>query len=678
MLRFFSSTLMGRLLLLFLATSLLPVLGLGALAYLQSSAALEDEVYQKLNEAREGRRRVVLQYFEQRASTMRTLARLEIVGESLDKLAALEDLTPQGAESAFDTATPAYRELQAHLDEMFAPFVDTGAFHDIALICVEHGHVMYSTAHQDDLGANLGAGPLRGSSLAAAWSLARKNQGLHVTDMVLYEPSGEPSMFLAQQVLDSQGAPRAVLAAQIGADELHQLMASNVKLGETGEVFLVGADRKLRSELRHGDEHSFETTLESEAVELGLSHDEGVANSTDHQGVPVLAAYSHLGLDDALGTPFEWAIIAEIAEDEALEGAHRLATWLALGVALVTALVVLAAFLVARGIANPIRMVTGKAVAVAQGDLSGEPYRSHRRDEVGQLARAFETMVVNLREQTQDLLDGINVIAASGAQISATSSQLAASAAETASAVTETTVTIEEVKQTTQVSTEKARAVSDTASQTVLSSQTGAKAVDRTVERMGSIRQQMETVAESVVRLSEQSQAIGEIITAVDDLAEQSNLLAVNAAIEAAKAGEHGKGFAVVAQEVKSLAEQSKQATAHIRTILNDIRKATSVAVMATEQGSKAVEAGVAQSSEAGEAIATLADGIREASQAASQIAASAQQQFVGVEQVTEAMEGIKVAAEQNEVGARQLEEAVRDLESLGKRLQGLAGRYRV
>jgi len=127
----------------------------------------------------------------------------------------------------------------------------------------------------------------------------------------------------------------------------------------------------------------------------------------------------------------------------------------------------------------------------------------------------------------------------------------------------------------------------------------------------------MESIAESIVRLSEQSQAIGEIIATVNDLAEQSNLLAVNAAIEATKVGEQGKGFVVVAQEIKSLATQSKEATAQVRTLLGDIQKATSAAVLATEQGNKAVEAGVKQTAEAGDSIRLLADSVNEAAQAA-------------------------------------------------------------
>src|SRR5581483_4850456 len=96
---------------------------------------------------------------------------------------------------------------------------------------------------------------------------------------------------------------------------------------------------------------------------------------------------------------------------------------------------------------------------------------------------------------------------------------------------------------------------------------------------------------------------VGDIIATVEDLAQQSNLLSVNAAIEAAKAGENGRGFAVVAQEVKSLSEQSRQATTQVRTILSDIQKAAAAAVMATEQGTKAVESGGKQTEAAGESI---------------------------------------------------------------------------
>jgi methyl-accepting chemotaxis protein len=187
---------------------------------------------------------------------------------------------------------------------------------------------------------------------------------------------------------------------------------------------------------------------------------------------------------------------------------------------------------------------------------------------------------------------------------------------------------------------------------------------------MNQIRERVEFVGESVVRLSEQSQAVGEIIAAVGDLAEQSNLLAVNAAIEAAKAGEQGKGFAVVAQEVRSLAEQSKQATTQVRTILGEIQKATTASVLAAEQAAKAVESGVRQSAEAGEAIQTLAETITESAQAATQIAASSQQQLVGMEQVAGAMGNIRQATAQNAAGSKQAEQAAQNIGLLGGHLR--------
>ena len=278
------------------------------------------------------------------------------------------------------------------------------------------------------------------------------------------------------------------------------------------------------------------------------------------------------------------------------------------------------------------------------------------------------------RTFTRQLRASIAQLSTSSAEILATTTQVASGAAETAASVSETTATVEEVKQTAQVVSQKARNVSDSAQKAAQVLQGGRKSVEDAMQGMQRIQEQMESIAESIVRLSEQSQSIGEIITTVNDLAEQSNLLAVNAAIEAAKAGEQGKGFAVVAQEVKSLAEQSKQATAQVRTILGDIQKATSTAVLATEQGSKAVQAGVKQTGETGEAIRLLADSVAEAAQAATQIAASSQQQMVGMGQVALAMENIKQASVQNVSGTKQAEVAAQSLHELGQKLSDMIG----
>ncbi len=370
-----------------------------------------------------------------------------------------------------------------------------------------------------------------------------------------------------------------------------------------------------------------------------------------------------------------------------------------------------------RVIAIPLTEITQIAERVAMGELDVTIPAVNREDEVGMLAQTFRRMVGNisgmagmtkriaggdlsvritpqsekdvmgnalgimvdgLREITREMIEGINVLASAASEIMASTAQVASGATETASAVSETTSTVEEVKQTAQVASTKARSVSEAAQNAVRMAQGGRRAVEESVAGMGRIQEQVASIAESIVKLSEQSQTIGEIITTVNDLAEQSNLLAVNAAIEAAKAGEQGKGFAVVAQEVKSLADQSKEATAQVRTILNDIQKATNAAVLATEQGSKAVESGVKQSREAGEAIRQMGENIEESAQAALQIAASSQQQLTGMDQVVLAMENIKQASEQNVAGAKQVDATVQNLHELGQKLKGLVEQYKV
>lgn len=279
---------------------------------------------------------------------------------------------------------------------------------------------------------------------------------------------------------------------------------------------------------------------------------------------------------------------------------------------------------------------------------------------------------LSTRAITGPIRQGVNTLAATATQISTTIAQLASNASEAAAAVAETTTTVDEIRQTAQVAADKARAVADNAQGAARAAETGRQATDQTVEGLNGIRDQMGSIGESITRLSEQSQAVGDIVSTVTDLAEQSNLLAVNASIEAAKAGDMGKGFAVVAQEIRNLAEQSKDSTKQVRSILTEVQKATGKAVLATEQGSRSVADGGRQADEAGQAIRTLASTIQEATRAAVQIAASSQQQLAGMEQVGRAMENIKQATAQNAESARQLGAAAHTLKEVGTRLKSL------
>jgi methyl-accepting chemotaxis protein len=329
-------------------------------------------------------------------------------------------------------------------------------------------------------------------------------------------------------------------------------------------------------------------------------------------------------------------------------------------------------------LARPVAEMAQIAERVATGDLSPDLPESRRRDEVGVLGQAFRRMLIGLRLITSEIQEGINVLASSSSEILAATAQVAAGAVESATAVSQTTATVEQVKQTAQVTNDKAKYVSESAGRAAQISSGGRKAVDELIESMTSIREQMESIGARIVNLSEHSQVIGDIVMSVDDLAEQTNLLAVNAAIEAAKAGEHGRGFAVVAQEIRNLAEQSKQATSQVRSILTEIQKATAATALAAEQGSRTVEAGFKRSSEAKDAIRQLADSIAAAAHAATQIAASSQQQTIGMEQVALAMGNIRQASQQNASSTKQAEAAARSLYELGQKLKQIVEQYKL
>ena len=298
--------------------------------------------------------------------------------------------------------------------------------------------------------------------------------------------------------------------------------------------------------------------------------------------------------------------------------------------------------------------------------------------EAAELAAAEKEQREHLQSILAQIKDAAHNLSAGAAEIMVATTQQAGGATEQSAAISQTTTTVEEVKVISEQAIERAQEVAESSQQTVVVSHSGRGAVAETVASMAQIKGRVESIAENILALSEQTQQIGEIIATVNDIATQSNMLALNASVEAARAGEHGKGFAVVAAEVRNLAEQSRQATAQVREILLDIQAGINTTVMATEEGIKEVDIGVTLASGAGDAIEGLSTVIDESAQAAMQMVAGGQQQASGVEQIALAMQNINQATQQSLASTRQAEKAAQDLNDLARQMAKIVEQYQL
>jgi methyl-accepting chemotaxis protein len=674
-----------RLITLFMTVGIIPFAIISLIFADLASTALKEKSYNQLIAVREIKKSQIENFFKERINDAKVLADSPFIKKAFKDLdAALEDgggpLSGnfKGHTNEKYDAPADYRKVHAAYFANLKFYMMQYGYYDLFLMSPDDGDISFSVTKEADFGIRTSS---ISSSLTDVWRLAAKEGKTAISDTKRYAPSNNlPSQFIAAPIKEN-GQIIGVVALQLSIQAVNQIMQQRDGMGKTGESYLVGEDKLMRSDsfldqANHTVTASFANPgkgqVDTEAAREALSGKTDSKIIMDYNGNPVLSAFAPLKIGDST-----WAIIAEIDEAEAFSSIRTLQTIiLATAVALIVAILALA-ILISRSITRPILKCVEFAKSIADGDLTSQ-ISDTSEDEIGILSKSINKMAESLRDQIREIGEGTSILAASASEILATVSQLSSSSAETATATHQTTATVDEVRQTSEVSNQKANIVSESSQASAQAAQDGMEHIHNVIKEMARIKEQMSIIADSTLKLSEQGQDITNIISTVGDLAEQSNLLAVNASIEAVKAGEHGKGFGVVALEIRRLAEQSKQSTFHVRTILNDVQKAVGKTVMATEQGEKVVIVGETLANQTGEVIRVLESNINESTQAAMHIAASSQQQLTGVNQVAEAMANIKTASSQNHDSAENLKESAQNLENLGKRLMQLVEHYQV
>ncbi|WP_017755678.1 methyl-accepting chemotaxis protein [Calidifontibacillus oryziterrae] len=374
-------------------------------------------------------------------------------------------------------------------------------------------------------------------------------------------------------------------------------------------------------------------------------------------------------LSNELTADFENAVAENVAtmgqlKQEIVETGNQIIYMTIIISVIAVALGIVVAFVLAHRITAPILEIVRRLKKVAAGDLTGEKVSVKSKDEVGQLAGAINDMISSLRALIGDVLENANNLAASSEEISASTEQIASGSQLQANNAGLASEMVKEMAQAI-------HAVSKNADDTSNASENMVEAAGKGNEVIQDTLQGMQQISEKILELSSKSVQIGEIVEVIDDIAEQTNLLALNAAIEAARAGEAGKGFAVVADEVRKLAERSSKATKEISELIQSIQANTDASV-------EAVNIGNEKANNAGKAFEEIISLVKISANKVAEIAAASEQQNAQSQEVLQSVESIAAVSEQTAAGVQETAATAQDLAKMAENLSQLAAKFNI
>jgi methyl-accepting chemotaxis protein len=335
------------------------------------------------------------------------------------------------------------------------------------------------------------------------------------------------------------------------------------------------------------------------------------------------------------------------------------------------------AFFITRSIVTPVHDIVARIQEIAKGDLTLRT-KADGKDEIAEMGTCFNGFVQKLHDAITEVSGSSHEVASAATEIAASSEEMASGMKEQATQVTQISSAIEQMSSSVVEVAKKSAEAANNAADSGKTAQEGGKVVTQTIEGMQSISQAVSASATAVQELGKRGEQIGQIIKVINDIADQTNLLALNAAIEAARAGEHGRGFAVVADEVRKLADRTTKATEEIAQSINAIQTETGEAVKRMNAGTEQVKVGVERATEAGDSLGKIVAGAQQVATMIQSIAAAAEQQSAAAEQVSRNVESISAVTKQATEGAGQAAAAASQLSTKAEQLQKLVSQFKI
>jgi len=561
----------------------------------------------------------------------------------------------------------AYNVLHNEYHPTLRKFLQTYGFYDIFIVEPDSGHIVYSVFKELDFATSLISGPYSNSGLAKAFNLGMKLQNEDDTvlvDFMPYLPSyGAAASFIASPIM-RDGERLGILIFQMPIDGINNIMTNNLQwketgFGDSGETYLVGGDSLLRSQSRfliedkEGYLHAMADfteentlakikatgsaiglqTVDNLSSQAALSGKSDVSYLNDYRGEPVISAYSPI---EIFG--LQWALLSEIDQQEAFIHLKKLrnsiiTTTVIMAIVLIIIMGVVGAYFT-RIVVRPIELFSDKVSTITrEQDLTiriptqGNNEFSALGKELNSMLESLAVFVSNMRNSAENLAENSNKLSSASSDAAEQVNQQNLQVSAAATATTELSASITEVASNAEQAASQMRITRDQVN-------TSMSVANETQTDIYQLQENMNSAIGAMAQLETESQGIGAVLDVIQNIAEQTNLLALNAAIEAARAGEQGRGFAVVADEVRTLASRTATSTDEIRSKIESLQKGVENALTSVQASQENTSSSIEKVESTVSSMQEVTGYVDQVDQMNAQIATAAEEQSQVTEEI--------------------------------------------